>query len=570
MPVIYGCHLLAGLLLLYLFPVTVSAQPPLGQGFSKRIIEPREEQWPVPEFAGDERVPGMALPPVTRPPAGEALGSGVQVYVRAFRFEGNTVISDAELETLVTDYRGREVDSRELVKVKDLVTTEYIRRGYISSGAVIPDQRVTDGVIVIRVEEGVLAAIEVQQGGRLHDEFLVQRLQPAPGMPLDINELQERMQLLQRKPQIDAIHAALLPGKRRGESLLQLQVQEARPYYLTLRGNNYNSPAIGAEGVELDAGHYNLSGRGDTLGLQYVHTEGLDDFYGFYSLPLAADDTTLQLLYENTDAEVIEEPFNILDIENDYESAAIGLTRPLFRRLNEQLLLGLLLEHRRSETALLGESFPFSAGAEDGTSKLTVLRFSQEWVRRSPERVLALRSVLNQGLDLFDATTGSASPDSRFFYWLGQFQWVQRLPGKVSQLLFRLDAQLSADELLPMEKFVVGGRETVRGYRENQLVRDNGVVASLEFRIPLLHGPDGNPTFQLAPFFDYGNAWEKGGSTPAPRHISAAGLGLLWDPVKQLHLELYAAAAFRNIDRGNSEHDLQDDGIYFGLEYKLF
>ena len=207
---------------------------------------------------------------------------------------------------------------------------------------------------------------------------------------------------------------------------------------------------------------------------------------------------------------------------------------------------------------------------EDGDSKVTVLRFSQEWLRRSPERVLALRSVFNQGLDLFDATSNDVGPDSRFFYWLGQLQWVQRLPGRVSQWQFRVDAQWSPDSLLPMEKFVVGGADTVRGYRENELVRDNGVLAALEFRIPLLRAADGDATLQLAPFVDYGNAWERSGPTPEPRSIGSAGLGLLWSPHRQLSGSLYVARAFRDIDRGSTEHDLQDDGVFLGLEYRVY
>jgi hemolysin activation/secretion protein len=551
-----------------LLPCTVAAQSPVGQGFSKRIIDPREDALPAPDTEDEGRGPGLVLPPVAAPSTGTDTREGVQVFVRRFRFSGNTVITGAELKALTSAYPGRWLSSRELVEVKDVITTEYVRRGYISSGAFIPDQRVSDGVIDIQVEEGMLGKIEVTSDGRLHERFLTERLEEAQGTPLNIGALQQRLQLLQRKPQIDAINAVLLPGRRRGESVLQMQVTEARPWYLTLKANNHNSPSLGAEGVELDAGHYNVSGHGDSLGIQYLHTGGLDDFYGFYSLPLDASDTTLQLLYEKTRAEIIEEPFDILDIENDYESYAVGVSRPLFRKPDEHLMLGLLLEYRHSESALLNVPFPFFAGSDNGSNTLSVLRFSQEWLQRSPTRVLALRSVFSQGLDLFGASTGSGSPDTRFLAWLGQFQWTQRLSGSEAQMLFRLDAQLSRDALLPMEKFVVGGRETVRGYRENQLVRDNGVVASLEFRIPLLRAADGNPVFQLAPFIDYGNAWESDGPTQSPRHIASAGLGLLWDPLDRLHLEVYAAAAFRNIEHGIGSHDLQDDGIYLEIEYK--
>jgi hemolysin activation/secretion protein len=56
-----------------------------------------------------------------------------------------------------------------------------------------------------------------------------------------------------------------------------------------------------------------------------------------------------------------------------------------------------------------------------------------------------------------------------------------------TEILFRTDLQLANNPLLPLEQLAVGGRYTVRGYQENQLVRDNGVIAQLEARVPVVH-----------------------------------------------------------------------------------
>ena len=177
-PYLAGCKCTVGglillTLLLSLLPLQLSAKSPLSQGFSRRIIDPSDEALPAGDFAGEEEAPGFKLPQVAPPVPGADLAGGIQVFVEMFRFDGNTIISDAELELLAAPYRGRTLDTRELIEVRDLVTTEYIRRGYISSGAVIPNQQVADGVIIIRVEEGVLGDVEIEDGGRLRDDFLV-------------------------------------------------------------------------------------------------------------------------------------------------------------------------------------------------------------------------------------------------------------------------------------------------------------------------------------------------------------------------------------------------------------
>ena len=81
-------------------------------------------------------------------------------------------------------------------------------------------------------------------------------------------------------------------------------------------------------------------------------------------------------------------------------------------------------------------------------------------------------------------------PDGKYFAWLGQGQYVRRLRPASRQPAARLAAraprqrQISADPLLSIEQFAVGGIDTVRGYRENQIVRDTGFAASVELHIP--------------------------------------------------------------------------------------
>ncbi|MBW4602830.1 MAG: hypothetical protein KME29_25500 [Calothrix sp. FI2-JRJ7] len=71
--------------------------------------------------------------------------------------------------------------------------------------------------------------------------------------------------------------------------------------------------------------------------------------------------------------------------------------------------------------------FSFSTGPEDGNSKVTVSRFSQDWINRTPSRVLAARSQFSLGIGALGATVNDTGVDGRFMSWVGQFQWVQNL-----------------------------------------------------------------------------------------------------------------------------------------------
>jgi hemolysin activation/secretion protein len=107
----------------------------------------------------------------------------------------------------------------------------------------------------------------------------------------------------------------------------------------------------------------------------------------------------------------------------------------------------------------------------------------------------------------------------------------------------------------------------VRGYRENELVRDNAVIASLESQIPLVRDTPWADVLQLAPFVDVGNAWNTKVSTPDPRTLVSVGIGLRWAltvtrPFRwQPSLEIYWGYPFE--DTGAEGDDLQDLGLHF-------
>ena len=68
-----------------------------------------------------------------------------------------------------------------------------------------------------------------------------------------------------------------------------------------------------------------------------------------------------------------------------------------------------------------------------------------------------------------------------------------------------------------------GPHHTVRGYRENRQVTDQGFFASLEFRFPLWTSEDGHNSIQIAPFFDYAAVRNRSRPTPGPRTLPSSG-----------------------------------------------
>ncbi len=530
-----------------------------------------------------------SLPPVEE--SGNRLSSVGKIYVNRFHLEGNTVFADAELAVITAAYEQREITAEELQEVAQKITVFYVDRGYVNSGAVIPDQEVQGGNITVQIMEGKLSGTDIINETWLRKRYVLSRLASVTDStsPLNVIHIQDRLKLLKEDPRIDNINASLKSGLERGDAFLELEVIEARPYNIGLSFNNYDSPSIGAYRGELNLSHMNLTGWGDSLNLRYALTEGLDEYFGSYTIPLTRWGTTLSMETERTESVIKADPFDDLDIESDVTTYAAELRHPFYKTLSREFAMGLRFERRKSETTLMNEGFTFSSGIDnegftfspdgdrdDGISRVSVLRFSQEWVDRSMVQVLAARSVFNFGLDTLDATINDNLPDGEFFFWLGQFQWLRKFAFLDSQALFRFDIRLSNDPLLSMEKFEIGGSSTVRGYRENQMTSDNGLITSLEWRIPVWHlkipGLSTKPAdglVQICPFYDYGKGWNTDMEDPSPDNLSSVGLGARWTVNEKINAQMYWGHALRDADV-STEYDLQDDGIHFEISAFLF
>ena len=533
-----------------------------------------------PSFAQDDNTP-ILLPTQTPPPSSlpplpdqyragqtDSLSSHASIYIQGFHIQGNTILSNAQLEQATQPYIGRQVSIEELHELRKALTHMYIASGYLSSGVLLPDQDVDNGFITLTVIEGVLANIEITGAKRLRSQYLTDRIWLSQHEPLQLSNLEEQLQLLRQDPLIKSVNGQLMPGAKLGESVLSIDIRENTPYQASITVNNHRAPSIGSIRTEMNLAHQNLLGYGDRIGLRYDLTQGLDDFSVNYSIPWLAGKSYVNLAATRSDALVVEEPLNELLIQSKSEGYSLELGYRLYRRLRENLQLSFTLENQRNISFLAGDRFNFSTGVVNGKSEVTVLRFSADWLRHSERQAIALRATLSRGIDLFDPTINADVTDGRFTSLLGQFQWALRFGPRQSQLLLRSNVQLTPDSLFAMEKFPVGGATTVRGYRENQMVRDNGWTTSIEMRHPLFIDQTGQKRIQGAVFLDAGRAWNKDINIPAAKAISSIGGGIVWQYGKYLSGEIYLAHGFRKFS--GTDYDLQDDGVHFQLHCNFF
>ena len=533
-------------------------------------VRPGDTMPELPPFAPAPVDP--ILPPFPIPEESDQaeIERGALIYVRGIRITGNTVLPDPVLDELTAAYAGRSLGFADLAALRDRITLAYVERGFITSGATLPDQSVVEGVVEIRVIEGKLADIEVETSGRFRPNYFRSRIAARQSGVLNVTELREQLELFQLDPRVKQVRAALEPTARRGLSELRVTIVENPFYSLRADFDNLRTPSIGALGGGGEVRLANLVGVGDTASANFVASEGLGQFQASFALPINLWDTSLGAHYQYSHGNVVNGDFKSLGIESESQTLGFELRQPLHRSLQTTVTASLRADWRRGQSFLFGGAIGLpTAYSEEGKSQLSVLRLGVDASYRTRAQSLAFRSQLSFGLDVLGATQSPAGiPDGEFVTWLAQVQWAGRLPGTDAQLVARFDTQIASAPLLPLEQFAVGGFYSVRGYRENAAVRDNGFAGSFEFRLPIYQRREPAIRVELAPFFDVGRSWnddERPGKLNAsPITLASMGLGLRVAFGQWARGEIYWGRRMKPIEY-LAQGDLQDDGIAFRL-----
>jgi len=576
-------------------PVVASAQG-VGNGTNYQSPNAPNYQAPIVPPPPNHELPSVPSAPTQPAPA----GTGGQLFVKKIEVRGVKAFKPDLIHKIVAPYENRVVSAAELWSLRAALAKLYVDNGYINSGVLLPDQEAADGRVVFQAIEAALTRVEVADKGHLNPRYIKWRLRDHVSDPLKMNDLQYAIHYLQQDPNIQRLDARFSPGEVPGQGVLRLEVEDQPRFSAGLGFDNHHTSTTGANEGTAFFGARDLTGFGDEIHGTVIRARGDTEGSGVVSVPIAADDAAFQVYYARSSAGIIEQPFESLNIEETTRTYGFSVTVPLLNRPDDRVSLFVGAESDRSYTQLLDQPFSLSQGAQNGVSAAAVVLGGVDWTLHGATSVTDLRLTYRRGIDALGATINSndtdygpnpTGADGRFGLEQMQFIFIQRLNAfspfsalnDRAQFIARASGQLSQRPLLLLEQFSVGGVDTVRGFSENLLVRDNGTAETLEIQVPV-PGYRAQPNWRnllVAPFVDYGRSWDKANEDPGnplldtthPLYIASAGAGLLWNPLKGLDAQVYygksIANNFNSSDdpRNFAPDDLQKRGVYFAVNY---
>ncbi|PZV16534.1 MAG: ShlB/FhaC/HecB family hemolysin secretion/activation protein [Pseudanabaena sp.] len=494
------------------------------------------------------------------------------IVIKKIEVTGSTIFGADKLDPIIKPLENKEVTETQLIEAANAITQLYVSNGYVTSQAIYTPQRIVDGVAKIQVLEGKVENIEVVGVTSVNPDYVRSRAELGITTPLNTSKLEDQLRILRSDPSFNSVNASLKPGSKPGSTILTITVVEANQLTGFASFDNYSPPSVGDLRLGAGLNYRNLFGVGDVFSVSnYSTTTGGSYQYTFgFTIPVNPMNGTLSFQFQPSNYRITQSPFDAFNIRGNQEVYSATFRQPLIRTPREEFALSVGYQYQRGQTFLFNDlAVPFGIGPEpDGTSRASIFTFGQDYTNRDNEGVWSLRSQFSLGTSLFGATL-ITFPSAAFFSWLGQIQRVQSL-GADALLIAALDTQLSADPLLPAQQFVIGGGQSVRGYRQNVRSGDNGIRFSLESRFVISRNEEGRTIVQLAPLIDLGTVWNSGRNLnllPIQNFLAGTGLGIIIEPINRLILRLDAALPLVNLsDRGNN---MQESSFYFSLGYQF-
>ncbi|MCW8962190.1 MAG: BamA/TamA family outer membrane protein [Gammaproteobacteria bacterium] len=426
--------------------------------------EYREQLQQQEEFRGSERVePEIIIDDLLEDDKKPA-ESQIKFQLNGIVTDESSILTEQDIETIIKDHVGRIITISELNNIVAEFNELYRLKGYLAAKAILPSQKLTGGVVKIKLIEGRIGQVKIDGNKTTNDGFILDWVDVKEGDLVQIQRLENKLRKLMLLSDIQA-RAALKPGEKVGETDYLLDITEPEQKQTILFSDNAGTDDVGLYRVGFNHVNHSVTGKRDRLTLGGYTAEGTKSIYAGYQFPINSLGSSISLNADYNEIEIIDGPLEPLDITGDSYNLGIGLSHPL-RVSEDSVLYGLMgANTKQSQTHFSGVTL--------FDTDVNSIYFGASWQAYSPSSVSYARII---GTAADESWTNPQS----FFKVNVDYSYNRKFYTHWLATL-RFSGQWSDSELLPSsEQFQVGGMSTVRGYPEGLLIGDDGYMASVE------------------------------------------------------------------------------------------
>ena len=443
-----------------------------------------------------------------------APGEVITFELKKIVTDPSAVLTDAELDTIIKPYEGKQVQLNDIYAIVDKINALYNDKGYVTCRAFLPPQTITDGTVKLLLVEGRTGSTIVNNNKYTKTKYITNRMHLAKGEIANIKQLNKDL-LLFNATNSTQLRIMMKAGTEPGTTDYEITAYEPMRDTWTIFEDNAGSDTSGEYRTGLFFNTKSLSGHCDALSLGTVISEGTKAANVMYSRSLGRSGTKMNLMYSTNAVEVVKGDYEDM-IKGHANSYAIGFTQPIV--VNETTRTELSLDYNRqnSKTDFMPAGTRFNI-VDDSVQDFS-LGFAM--TNYGSSHVLYQKHSYVRGYS--ESTPDMSAQNSQNFGFYKFNAMYQKLYKAGQMWSLRADAQWSGSEgMVSSRQFYMGGMYSVRGYKENYLGGDSGFTFSAEYAVPVI-----NRNTNAFTFFDYGHVYGNGQSDDQHNVLSSVGLGI--------------------------------------------
>ncbi len=445
--------------------------------------------------------------------------------LQGVRFTESELLEDAALAEVAERYVGRDVTFRDIQRLIEDVNRLYRLEGYITAQAFLPPQEIRDGVLTILLVEGRVGQVRIDGNTYVADDYILNRTNVPLGDVLRIDVLQGQLERFNAREDI-RLSASLAAGEEFGETDVILRAAEPPRTVYQFFVDNSGNESTGQEQAGVLLSHRGILGSMDRASFYATYAEGARFADLSYAFPVNRHGGVMSLRYSISTTEVVDGPFDDLDLEGKSTTMAVQFDQPWIRTYG----FGMDLVARASQVDSEGEIL----GVDYRDQRIRQYDAGLRWEFLEPGYQVTLQPMVGTMRtedNILDDKTGVA-------VFTGTGTWLQRISDNFySVVMGRWQFADQSQSVPPAGEFQVGGARSVRGYQQGIASGPHGYHVSGE-----IHWP-GARWIDPFVFVDHGHVKQVAESSES---ITGVGGGFRWQRGRWLSTELTYGHALDN------------------------
>jgi len=396
--------------------------------------------------------------------------TGPFFLLKQIKYTSSDIFSNEELDAFSKDYINQKISFSEVQKLVIAINAEYYDRGFITAQAVIPAQKLKEGVLDVNLIEGHVGRVLVQGNDSTKASYIERRIGQSEGDLFELQPLQDSLLYFNKTNDVQ-LTSELEPGQNFGETDIKVEAYEPKKIILEFFGDNTGSKSTGEYRGGVNFENKSLFGYRDNLKLSGTKSSGSREYSINYSVPVNKQGGRLGVFYYKSDINITDGALSNLNVGGESTLRQYDYSQPVF--INELWKIdGVAQVQDRHAFTDVDKVKIISSEIINPSLGINIEKEDESGIWFSSHNFHRFRAEASRARAYY----------SKYRFSLARTQAVS----DVLSGYFNLVGQYTSDDLLPSsEQMQIGGSATVRGYPEGAYIGDKGYYSNFELMTDL-------------------------------------------------------------------------------------